>query len=619
MRDLFLSECRRFKHAALIFAGVHLLLQLFVNRMANFYQWGWQFHTLALGLFMLAGLGFALYQFGTYRQPSRWVWLLHRPLARHLIFAGIACASLALIAFAVGVPGLLAVLISDALTERTIDARHYLMPVQAALFTAIAWLAGTYVILNRSRSAIVVMVLPFLLLAHLAAAWTMVAMAALCALLMAYIAYGSFKPNRMTPPESLPATVATAAPLQIGFYFALLWLGSLTFQYGAIFLGLHPNNTQVPPAGGYTEAVRADSGRVLALGLAAATDPRAAHWSRQMALLKPVEINPELRQYAVRHQLSNLYSTHWIDETRNIGWTFSHDAMRFEGHDMNTGHRIGWLGTGGLNDAGRFSTPMLPYTDTDLLGPQDLYRHDPATQKLRHLVHLSGGEQLISGLRKAGNLHYLVTSKRLIAYADEAGAAGPLTERGSIALPAPARDLARVDIADLLDGRLVSFTYGDNMLLGEGDAAQFVYQIGQDDRPVLVAQRALGHDFPLLFEHKDWWLSPVIYSVLALPDALLEKGKVLAPGAAIDTTALTRARPPAVWAAAFVAALLAALAAWWWLRRTTASAARKTGWIAACLLLGPASLLCMTVLEPRTAHPHTHPSRPVPDPAALPA
>ena len=39
MRDLFLSECRRFRQAALIAATVHLLLQIAVARMGDPLRW----------------------------------------------------------------------------------------------------------------------------------------------------------------------------------------------------------------------------------------------------------------------------------------------------------------------------------------------------------------------------------------------------------------------------------------------------------------------------------------------------------------------------------------------------------------------------------------------------
>ncbi|MCP2830356.1 hypothetical protein, partial [Salmonella enterica] len=80
MRDLYLSECRRYLRATLIFAAVHILVQLFLARLGSIFQQGWPMQLLILAVCMLAGLGLALHQIGSYRQPSRWLWLLHRPL-----------------------------------------------------------------------------------------------------------------------------------------------------------------------------------------------------------------------------------------------------------------------------------------------------------------------------------------------------------------------------------------------------------------------------------------------------------------------------------------------------------------------------------------------------------
>jgi hypothetical protein len=169
MKDLFLSECRRFRLAAIVFACVHLVVQMFINRMSDVLQWRWDMHVLALAVYMLIGLAFALYQLGTYRQPGRWVWLLHRPLPRVAIVASIGAASMALILFAVGLPALLTVLGADWLAGRTVDARHYMLVVHLVLGTAIAWLAGACIILSHSRSAVVVVVLPAVMLPHMAA------------------------------------------------------------------------------------------------------------------------------------------------------------------------------------------------------------------------------------------------------------------------------------------------------------------------------------------------------------------------------------------------------------------------------------------------------------------
>jgi hypothetical protein len=128
---------------------------------------------------------------------------------------------------------------------------------------------------------------------------------------------------------------------------------------------------------------------------------------------------------------------------------------------------------------------------------------------------------------------------------------------------------------------------------------QLVYLVAPDGRVGEVARRELGHDFPLLFEHKDWWLSPALYALVGLPDILIDKGMV--PDYGADRFApLLRARPPVVWAAAIVLALLSGAGAVWWTRRVRMPVRARVTWCAACLLLGLPALLSLMVLCPRT-------------------
>lgn len=217
MKELFLAECRRFRNAALIFAAVHVCLQLFVSRIDDVLQMAWEKQVVVLALYLLSGIGFALYQFGSWRQPGRWLWLLHRPLSRSAIFGAIALASTALILFAVGLPALLTVLAKQFLGAGAVDLRHYLLVLHVVLITVIAWLCGAFVVISGRRSAIVILVLPYLMLAHMASGFAMLLPTFLCMLLLGFIVHGAFQPDRLAPPASRAALAATALPLLFGF------------------------------------------------------------------------------------------------------------------------------------------------------------------------------------------------------------------------------------------------------------------------------------------------------------------------------------------------------------------------------------------------------------------
>jgi len=600
MKELFLSELRRFRAAALVATAIHLVLQLCAGRLVDPLLLSWQPHAVFLLFYVLCGFGFAVYQFGTYRQPSRWIWLLHRPLAPQRVGAALALASSCLILLAIGLPLLLAVGLTDVLSTRTVDARHYTMVLFVVLFCLNGWLAGAYVMLNGRLSATVVVLLPVLLMGRLAAGADLLLPGAICTALLAGLALGAFKPERTAPPRRLPALLAAGLPLQLGFYFTLLWAGSLAFQYGEMLLGVHPLNRPVPPAGGHTELTRADGRAAFELGLAASTDPRAAHWARQVPLLDIESVSPMTRQFPVRHQITNLDSLQWMDEERHTAWTFSHDSMRFEGADLHTGAARGSFGAGGEGSPLPFDAVPFVFENW-IMTPHRLYRRDPVARRFTDVLSVPAPEMLLSAPKEIGPRWYVLTDRRLLVFArPDDSLAQPVRLLYSIALPGRVTGLERVDVAPLLDGTLLSFNHGRKMAEGEPDARQTVLFVDEAGHAQPVADRALTHDFAAPFEHKAWWISPVTHAVLALP-ALIENGDVGVPQRSAFADIVGQRRPPEVVAWAIGAALLSSFAAWTWLRHARVSAARRYGWTLAVLLLGLPCLGVLALLQPRGA------------------
>lgn len=595
MKDLYLSELRRFRNGALIFTGTHVLLLLFANRLLDLPQQRWQLHIALALLYCLAGIGFALAQLVSYRQPSRWLWLQHRPLSRARIFGAIALAALTLAVLAVGLPCLASLIGIGLFSERTVDTRHYLAALHLVLITYAAWLAGAIAVTSRGKTAIVVMVLPGLLMAHLASGITMLAPALLCVAVLAWVAYCAFKPNRTGPPETMAALVATALPLQLGFYFALLWSGGLLYQCVLMLADNHPLNRVTPAAGSYTALIRMDGRGVFDSALASSTDARAPAWRSELKQLKPGRIAPEARDFPVRHQASNRDRLQWVDSAANVAWTFSHDAMRFQGRDLHTGRARGWLGAGADN-AVLAAVPLL--SGSYMVTPHALYGRtgDAAAPQIVQLLQLPLAETLTGSPKTISSRQYLLTNARLIAFAPAAGTMPALQDAFSVALPGPLSDLERVDIAELADGVLLSFDQGRRMIDGGASATQTVMFVpGGGAVAQTVAGRSLAHDFPVLFEHRAWWLSPILATLVTLPGSLLDAGAIA------DRQPTPTARPPAVIGAALLTGVLSALLAFAWLRRTALSRRRRFGWLGACLLLGPAALLSLLLLQPRAA------------------
>jgi hypothetical protein len=110
--------------------------------------------------------------------------------------------------------------------------------------------------------------------------------------------------------------------------------------------------------------------------------------------------------------------------------------------------------------------------------------------------------------------------------------------------------------------------------------------------------RELTHDFPLLFEHKDWRVSPALRALLALPEVLADTGPLSDDGASRYAPP-RRTRPAEVWRAAIIGALLSGAGAAWWARRANLTRQAGPAWRLAGLLLGMPAWLSLMAPQPR--------------------
>jgi hypothetical protein len=597
MIELFLSELRRFRNAAAIYFAASLVLVTVANQMFDIANEMLGLHNVLLLLYALTGLAFGLYQFGTYRQPSRWIWLQHRPLHRARILAGIVLASLVLIALAMALPLLVVLGLQEHFTQRVVDARHYAGVAYLALSVASSWLAGAWIMLHRSRWAFVILVLPILMTMHLASWGTVLALALACNAVLLFLVYTVFRPNRYTGDDAV-ATVASAVPLQLSFYIALLWGGSMVFQVGQMMLGVHPLSAAQALPGGLVEARRFDGREVLLAGVAASSDPRAASWRAGLDPRNIATLAPNVRQYPVRNPLSTRARPQFHDQQQRA-WTFSHGRRLFRGRHLRLGSATGWMGAGGPGDATPFDSQPAPVSDNRrngyLVNAHDIYQIGKGELRLRHLLHVDGAEQLGASIAVLGQRTALLTNRRVVLLQDSGGQPAPLA---TVPLPVPYGDLDRIEAAEVADGTLLSFIGGYRRNDGVIAAPQVTYLVDAGGRVTEVGRRELAHDFPVLFEHRDWWVSPVLYAVVSLPEMLIEKGIVPDHGAS-RFAPLLLPRPAPVWTAMIALALVSCLLAAWWTHRAMLGPRARLAWCLACLLAGLPALLSLMVLQPR--------------------
>ncbi|MBD8525230.1 hypothetical protein [Pseudomarimonas arenosa] len=602
MKDLMLSEWRRFSRLALIGASLHLLALLFLNRTTNLLALSYFEAQPIWALYCLLGLILGVLQVGSYRKPSQWLWLLHRPLPPRQIFLALAGSAGLLLATLIALPQLLFLLALDLLSTQLVESRHYLGSMHLLAYSAMAWLGGAYACCSRRRLALLAAVAPMAMSLHLISAWWLLLPVGVALAWLLWIASSGFRANREAPIERWWDLLLTALPLQLGAFMVTFAIGQMLWLIVTIVAGTDPLNTDFPPEGGVIEVMRAEPAEELVMGLTASADPRASGWASEVPLLEPVRIGPNLSRFPLRHQVAELnMPTSWWDEERQTVWRFSHDHMLFHGRDPQSGRERGWWGVGGAGDRTPFAEVPFASHQGYLLTPSVLYRIDPIEQRQYEWIRLGLGERFVDAPDQQLDRWLVLTNQRLLVFHQRREAAQrfePPELDWAMPLADEVRLLEGVVVARLMEGWLVSQLYGEGTrqvgftrYSRIAQPWQQISLIDAQDQISVIAERPLQADFSA-YSRVSWWYSPLLHAFSEWPDQAMEKGL---------SYPLNREVWPELKGFHLLALslmLLSTLLAWGYLRGSTASRGRRGFWLLNCGLFGLPALISLICLEP---------------------
>jgi len=591
MIDLFKGELTRFRIWMLAAAIVNLGVLGFLSRLIDLAQQPLQIYQIFAIVYVVAGSLLGLYQMGSYRRPNQWLNLLHRPLHRLRIAGALTGAGAVVLLLAVALPIAIIAFYQDTITTRVLDLRHWMMPLAAWLLALCGYVAGAYAMVANRRYSFGVVVLPVLLMFTQASGVAVLALQLVVLAFLLVLLAIAFKPAPAVPSRNPVAVIATALPVQVGAYFLLSMLG-FGVELGWTVLGTHPLNMPVAPIGGHIEADRAKGKDLMIAGIANSRDPDAGFWREQIAL-SDVYTDSPLRNLPRRNEMSNPAPMEFEDGEHNIRWIFSHDRMRFIGRGTLDQRAHGELGVGRAQAA--FPAPTMPYADGYLFNANAAYQFDAGQQKLFERVHLPEGEVMASPPKPAGDNLLLLSDRAAYFYPGREAANGldllqPLTR---VPMPGPVGNLSRVDVVELLDGYLMSFTYTNGVWSGElQQPYQHVLRVDAAGMSNDVARRALTLDLPTAYNTRLWWLSPVLRTLcLGVQDLFAAQDPLRAKS---ETMPLR-----IVWLAG-ICCLLSLLGAICLTNRQSHSLRGRWGWVLLCGVIGLPALASLWLLYPRS-------------------
>ena len=587
MFDIFKAECRRFLAWAAVYALVHLGALVFLARMVDLAQQPPEVYYVFGAVYALTGLLLGLYQMGGYRRPNQWLNLLHRPLAHRRIALALVGAGALLLALAILLSLLATAAWQRLATPRVLDLRHAGLCLAAFDYALIGYLSGAAAMLLPRRAAAA----PLVFLALLPAAYATGAGAlAVHALVLAWLlglAVVAFKPDLDGLPRGAAAVLAVA-PAAVMMWLLLVAAGSVA-ELLWIAQGSHPNNLPALVPGSAKEADQAEGPDLIVLGLAGSSADEAPLWREQAAISDIQTLGLDLPEGPVPGELTNRAPMEFDDDARRLRWVFSHDLRRFVGYRVGEPGRVGLLGVDG---DGAFPSPPLPGPAGLLVGRDQVHQYDAETGRVLPRIALAPGE-MIAGLDLQGDRLALLSDRALYLYDARPLQLGEalLETRQRLPLPGAVGNLTRVDVLELLDGHLVSFTFTRLRHNGQGPSFQSVLRVRDDGRVEAVAARELSTGYGPVFTWQTWWMSPAISAGLGTIRPLFappQPGYLRAPPP----------RPALATALGLGGMLLSGLLAIARVRRTALDARGRLAWCLACAALGPPALMALWWLVP---------------------
>lgn len=588
MLDLFKAEGLRFRSWAIAYAALHLMVMGFMTRVVDMTQQPGLVYEVIGSIYVLTGLLLGLYQMGGYRRPNAWLNLLHRPLSHWKIAASLFLAGALLLAIAVLLPLLVIAAWQKWMTARVVDTRHLLLALSGLLLALCGYCAGGYTMLGNRRYSVCALVFLGLLLASNAVGIGAIALQLMVLAWLSGLVYFAFKPDLSAPPAGPLGVIATAAPLQGAAWFALLILG-FGMEMVWIMHGTHPNNlpTQVP--GSAKEADNADGKDLIIAGLLPSTAAAAPLWREQAAIAEIFTMRSNVSRLPVRNELTNLAPMEFDDEHRRVRWVFSHNSMRFEGHSLADGRAAGRLGVDG---DGAFPLPPLPGPKGTLFDRSTVYEYDGDEKLILPRARVPAGET-IAGFERIGERVALLSNRALYIY-DAFGLQngdGLLTPQYRVPVPGRTGTLQRIDLMELLNGYLISFTYTRGRHNGDGPSFQQLLQVDGQGQVTIVARRELSSGYGAVYRYQNWYPSPVLFAVQR---AAVNLFSAYQPDKDVDRQPI----PPTAWAIAGALMLLSLLVAIWRTRQVAISLPARIAWVIACGVLSVPALVSLWLLHP---------------------
>jgi len=459
MKALFLSELYRFRTSAMISFIVYALLLLMINSNQGVVQLGGMQKSIMLYLPSGCAFVFAIVQMATYKNISRWTYLIHRPLSLTQVMASLWFTGFCLLSAIFILPVAILYACIDLWQLQVFEARHYFWLLHIWGFIINFYLMGFIASLYPNKAALSLLFIPVIWysldLYSDIAFFTHVPLFVL--LLILYRAV--IKPDIQSTSMSKRNSVVFGLSLQTGLYVSL---SIVFFLITSIFLMTNNRHTESEP-----NFYHSESKELFQVMLKQLPKNETNYLSSEIELANITRFSLRFNK-AINNQTfgqphyydlsGGLYSSESKQE-----WTFNHGTQQFEQLSHSQDKKIVMIEQGSQNSTLGF-VPIV--RGKFVYDKASVWLFDSKELNLYNKFTLENNEFIVPPFKQTSSYLWLLTTDNIHMFL-QAGInynSEKLSPLITTKLPQDHVNAHTMHIAEVSDGYLYLFVYADNSI-----------------------------------------------------------------------------------------------------------------------------------------------------------
>jgi hypothetical protein len=459
MKALFLSELYRFRMSAIISFIVYALLLLVVNSNQGLLNIGGMQQATMLYLPSGCAFAFAIVQMSTYKNISRWTYLIHRPMKLTHVMASLWLTGFCLLSLIFVLPVTIVYVCTDIWQLAVFEARHYFWLLHIWGFLVNFYLMGFIASLYPSKITLSLLFTPIIwysldvfpeigLFSHV-----------LLFVMLLVLYKAVIKPDIQSTSMSMKKSLLFGFSLQAGLYVSL----SIVFLFlTAIFLMSNNRNSGIEPS-----FYHSDSKDAFQVMLKQLPNDEASYLSSEIELAnitrssfrfdKPIN-NQTFDQPHYYDLSGGLYSPESKQE-----WSFNHSAKKFEQFNHSNDEKIVVIDQGSRSNTLDF-VPIV--RGRFIYDKASVWLFDSKELNLYNKFTLENNEFILPYFKETSSYLWLLTTKNIHMFlqADVNYNTEIMSPLITTKLPKGNINAHTMHVAEVSDGYLYLIIYADSSL-----------------------------------------------------------------------------------------------------------------------------------------------------------